>query len=180
MEKIGVFCASSNEMEQKFYDKAAELGRMLGKAGKTLVYGGNSSGLMEAVAKATKEAGGKVFGVVPRKLVEAGRVSDCVDITFYCEDLNDRKQWLIGESDVMIVLPGSAGTLDEAFSAIASNTFGMHQKKVIFWNIDGFYNKLFEFLDEIVGRGVVNKPWNEVMERVTTVEEIEKIVKSEK
>ncbi|MBO7661707.1 MAG: TIGR00730 family Rossman fold protein, partial [Bacteroidaceae bacterium] len=90
MEKIGVFCASSNEMEQIFYDKAAELGRMLGKAGKTLVYGGNSSGLMEAVAKATKEAGGKVFGVVPRKLVEAGRVSDCVDITFYCEDLNDR------------------------------------------------------------------------------------------
>ena len=131
MEKIGVFCASSNEMEQKFYDKAAELGR--------------------AVAKATKEAGGKVFGVVPRKLVEAGRVSDCVDITFYCEDLNDRKQWLIGESDVMIVLPGSAGTLDEAFSAIASNTFGMHKKKVIFWNIDGFYDKLFEFLDELVG-----------------------------
>ena len=76
----------------------------------------------------------------------------------------------------MIVLPGSAGTLDEAFSAIASNTFGMHKKKVIFWNIDGFYDKLLEFLDELVGRGVVNKPWNEVMERVTTVEEIEKLI----
>jgi predicted Rossmann-fold nucleotide-binding protein len=56
----------------------------------------------------------------------------------------------------------------------------MHQKKVIFWNIDGFYDKLFEFLDEIVGRGVVKKPWNEVMDRVETLEEIEKIVKSEK
>lgn len=172
MDKIGVFCSSSNNMEPRFYEEAARLGRWLGEHGKTLVYGGNNCGLMEAVAKATKEAGGRVFGIVPRKLMESGNTSQYIDITFHCEDLSDRKQWLIGESDVLVVLPGSVGTLDETFSTMAQNTFGMHEKLVIFWNIDGFYDKLFEFLDTLQERGVVNKPWPAVYERYNTLEEL--------
>ena len=104
-----------------------------------------------------------------------GRVSDYIDITFHCNDLSDRKQWLIDESDIMIVLPGSVGTFDEAFCAMASNTFGMHGKKVVFWNIDGFYDLLFSFLDTLEGRGVLNKPLSSIMEKVETLDEIKDI-----
>lgn len=172
MKKIGVFCASSDKMDEIYYERASELGRWIGEKGKTLVYGGANCGLMETVAKSVKENGGKVFGVVPKKLVENNRVSDYIDITFYCEDLSDRKQWLIDESDIMIVLPGSVGTLDEAFCALSSNTFGMHDKKVVFWNINGFYNQLFSFLDSLESHNVLNKPLSDIMYKVDNLNEI--------
>jgi len=172
MEKIGVYCASSDTMAPIYYECAKQLGRWLGENKKTLVYGGHNCGLMEAVAQATKAAGGKVFGVVPKKLVEMGTVSDAIDITFYCNDLSDRKEWLVQESDVLVAMPGSVGTLDEAFSTMAANSFGMHNKRVIFWNIDGYFDKLFEFFDDLSRRGAVYKDWSEVMGRANTLEEL--------
>ena len=103
MERIGVFCASSERMAPQYYESAEALGHWIGESGKTLVYGGANCGLMESVARSVKKAGGQVFGVVPRKLVSEGRVSDYIDITFHCNDLSDRKQWLIDESDLMIL-----------------------------------------------------------------------------
>ena len=175
-EKIGVFCASSNNMRPVFYERARELGTWLGQHGKTLVYGGNNCGLMEALAQATKAAGGTVFGVVPRKLTDAGDISDAIDITFYCDDLHDRKQWLIDEPDIMVVLPGSVGTLDEAFSAMAANAFGMHDKRIVFWNIEGFYDTLFRFLDQLSAEGVVNKPWGDMLSIAETLDELTQLL----
>lgn len=171
-QKIGVYCASSNHMRPVFYEQARSLGTWLGQHGKTLVYGGNACGLMEALSQATKSAGGTVFGVVPRKLIETGDVSDTIDITFHCDDLHDRKQWLLDEPDAIVVMPGSVGTLDEAFSAMAAKTFGMHDKRIVFWNIDGFYDRLFAFLDGLTDEGVVNTPWGEVMDRANTLDEL--------
>ena len=178
MDKIGVFCASSDNMEEVYYKEAANLGRWIGQTGRTLVYGGARKGLMESVAKAVKESGGKVFGVVPQKLVRNNMVSDHIDITFHCDALSDRKQWLIGESDIMVALPGSMGTLDEAFSAMAENTFGLHRKKVIFWNINGFWNEFFLLLDSLKAKNVVTKPYEEVMMRADSLDEVINIIEN--
>ena len=113
MEKIGVYCASSNTMAPEFYEKARELGAWMGREGKTLVYGGIACGLMEAVAQAVKQNGGRVYGVVPKGLTLRTGPSDAIDVTLWCDDLTDRKTWLIQESDVLVVLPGSLGTLDD-------------------------------------------------------------------
>ncbi len=176
MDKIGVFCSSSDKMAPVFYEQTAALGKWMGQQKKTLVYGGSRCGLMETVAKAVKENGGRVYGVVPQKLVRNNMVSDYIDITFHCDGLSDRKEWLIGESDIMIALPGSVGTLDEAFSAMAENTFGIHQKKIIFWNIDGFWDDFFHFIDGLSAKGVVNKPFDKILLRANTLEEIKQII----
>lgn len=176
MKKIGVFCASSNDLPQSFYEEAYHFGQWLGKNGKTLVYGGNNCGLMEAVAQGTHESGGMVYGVIPQKLVTNDAVSDYVDISFHCNDLFDRKQWLVQESEIMVVLPGSAGTLDEAFCTMAAHTFGMNEKRVIFWNMDGFYDTLFRFLDEIAEKGATHIAWSELMSKVSTLEELTQLL----
>lgn len=166
-------------MDSVYYEKAEQLGRWLGEEGKTLVYGGSCCGLMETVSAAVKKHGGRVFGVVPRKIVERDMVSDNVDVVFHCEDLTDRKQWLVDESDIMIVLPGSVGTLDEAFTAMAGNTFGMHFKKVVFWNINGFWDDLFRFIDGLESKGVVNKPFGKIMLRADSLDELKSILAAE-
>ena len=171
-ERIGVFCSSSGNMSASYYDEARRFGQWLGSHGKTLVYGGGCYGMMEVLAQAVKSSGGKVFGVVPRKLLEKHLVSDQIDITFYADGLSDRKEWLIGESDIMVVLPGSVGTLDEAFTAMASHTFGEHQKRIIFYNINGFWDDLFVMLDNLGKKGVVNKPFGSFVSKASTLEEV--------
>lgn len=176
MERIGVFCASSSQMSPMYYDAARQLGHWLGSHGKTLVYGGSRCGMMEVLAQAVKESGGRVFGVVPQKVLKSGMASDQIDITFYADGLSDRKDWLIGESDIMLVLPGSVGTLDEAFTAMASHTFGEHQKRIVFYNINGFWDDLFVMLDNLEKKGVVNKPFSLFVSRVSTLDELTSLI----
>lgn len=149
MDKIGIFCSASEEISPIFFEKAKELGAWLGENKKTLVYGGANMGLMECVAKAAKEHGSTVMGVVPTIIEERGAVSDLLDVTFRTDNLSDRKDVILRESDVLIALPGGIGTLDEAFHVMASGSIGYHGKKVIFYNIDGFWNPLLALFQHL-------------------------------
>lgn len=172
MEKIGIFCSSSNRMDSIFYEEGKKFGEWLGKNKKTLVYGGANCGLMEVIAKEVHDNGGTVYGIIPKILVERNRVSDYIDINFYCEDLTDRKTFLETESEIIVVLPGSVGTLDEMFTVMASNTIGIHNRKLILWNINGFWNDLLNLFKGLERANVVNKPFDELFVTVETFEEL--------
>lgn len=176
IKNIGIFCSSSNKLDQSYYDEADRLGRWIGTHGRTLVYGGANCGLMETLAKAVKETEGKVLGVVPQILIDRNRVSTYIDEMILTKDLNDRKQQLIEQSDIIIALPGSVGTLDEVFTVMAANTIGIHDKKVVFWNINGFWSGLFSMLDQLMLTGVVNKPFSDVMVKANTLEDVIRII----
>ena len=52
MEKIGVFLSSKTHIAPELAEATLELGRWLGREGKTLVYGGSRAGQMERLAAA--------------------------------------------------------------------------------------------------------------------------------
>ena len=178
MKTIAVYCSSSNSLDAKYYEQAEELGKWIGETGRTLVYGGSSLGLMEAVSRGARKAidvcngTGKVVGVVPDVLCERKAVSQNPDEVIPCKDLTERKQIMMGRSDVFIAMPGSIGTLDEAFSVMAQHIIGIDRKMVIFWNIDGFWNKFFEFLDWLGTTPVANKDIKSLYYRADTLEEV--------
>lgn len=149
MDNIGLFCSASEEIHPLFFEKANELGVWMGQNKKTLVYGGANLGLMECVAKAAKEHGATIMGVVPTKLEEQGAVSDLLDVTFRTDNLSERKDVIVRESDIMIALPGGVGTLDEVFHVMASASIGYHSKKVVFYNVDGFWNPMLNLFEHL-------------------------------
>ena len=102
MDKIAIFCSASENIEPVFFEKARELGVWMGQNKKTLVYGGANIGLMECIAKAAKDNGSMIMGVIPTKLEERGRASDLVDVTFRTDNLSDRKDVMLNESDVRV------------------------------------------------------------------------------
>ena len=83
---------------------------------------------MESLGKAAKEAGGRTIGIIPMIVEKSGRTSDYVEIEIPCDNLSDRKQLMMDQSDVFIALPGGLGTIDEIFTVVASATIGYHQK----------------------------------------------------
>ena len=172
MEKIGIFCSASEVIDPIYFEKTRELAKWMGQTRKTLVYGGANLGLMECVAKSAKENGAFIMGVVPTKLEEQGAVSDLLDVTFRVDNLSERKDTMLRESDVLVALPGGVGTLDEVFHVVASASIGYHHKKVIFYNVDGFWNGLLDFLDNMKGSGFARRPLENYYHVANTWEEL--------
>ena len=176
MERIGIFCSASNDIDARFIEKTRELGAWLGKNKKCVVYGGSNTGLMEVVARAAKENGGTLMGVVPSILEEKGRASDMLDIQFKTVNLSDRKDIMLRESDIMIALPGGIGTLDEIFHVMASATIGYHDKKVVLYNIDGFWDGIVDFMHHLDQHNFIHKSLNLVVESANNLEELIQII----
>ena len=171
--KICVFCSANQQIDPEFFTMTEELGRWAAENGHSIVYGGVNQGLMECVAKAVKEAGAMTIGVVPMKVEDTGRRSDYVDVEIPCDNLSDRKQLMMDQSDVFIALPGGLGTLDEVFTIAASATIGYHQKPVILYNLKGFWNPLIQLLDDLQERGMVRGQWRDYINVISKLEDLD-------
>ena len=170
--KICIFCSANDHIDSDFFALTEELGRWAAQQGHTIVYGGVNCGLMECVAKASHDAGGMNIGVIPQIVEKGGRVSEYVDVDILCDNLSDRKQLMEGQSDVFIALPGGIGTLDEVFTIAASATIGYHQKRVILYNMKGFWDKLIAMLDDLQAKGLTRRPWRTYIEVANNLDEI--------
>ena len=171
--KICVFCSANWQIDPDFFTKAEELGMWAAKNGHSIVFGGHDAGLMHTVSKAAHEAGGQVIGVVPRVIEKMGKLSPYLDVHIPTEDLTDRKQLMMDQSDVFVVLPGGIGTLDELFTVVAAATLDYHHKPVILYNIKGFWDSLVACLDDLHGRGVTRKQWRSYIHVIRSLDELE-------
>lgn len=169
---ICIFCSANAHIDPDFFQMTEELGRWMAEEGHTLVFGGVNQGLMECVARAVHEAGGKTIGVIPRIVEQSGRISEYVDVEIPCDNLSDRKQLMLDMSDVFIALPGGIGTLDEIFTVAASHTIGYHHKPVILYNMKGFWAPLIVQLDDLQQRGMVRGQWRDYIQVVSSLEEL--------
>lgn len=174
--KICIFCSANQQIDPEFFSMTEELGTWAAKNGHSIVFGGVNQGLMETVAKAVKENGGRTIGVIPTIVEKSGRISDYVEIEIPCDNLSDRKQLMMDQSDVFIALPGGIGTLDEVFSVVASATIGYHQKTVILYNMKGFWNPLIALLDDVKANGMIRGDWREYIKTADSIEEISRII----
>ncbi len=171
--KICVFCSANRQIDPDFFAMTEELGRWAAEKGHDIVYGGVNQGLMECVAQAAHQGGGRTIGVVPQVIEKDGRLSSYVDVEIACDNLSDRKQLMMDQSDVFIALPGGIGTLDEVFTVAASATIGYHHKRVILYNMKGFWDSLVSLLDDLAQRGMMRQSWHTFIKVATSLQEIE-------
>ena len=174
--KICVFCSANQQIDPAFFAMTEELGAWAAENGHSIVYGGVNQGLMEALAKAAKSHGGRTIGIVPMIVEKSGRLSDYVDVEIPCDNLSDRKQLMMDQSDVFIALPGGIGTIDEVFTVAASATIGYHDKFVILYNMNGFWNPLIAMLDDLQAKGMIRGDWRHYIKTADSIEEISRLV----
>ncbi len=152
IKSICVFCGSSESVDDGYKAVATELGRAIGKKGIDLVYGGASIGLMGCVARGVHEEKGKVIGILP----EFFRTKDIeypdADELIVTKDMRERKAKMDERSDAFIVLPGGVGTLEEAIEILSMRQLKLTDKPLVFINTQGFYDKLNETFDAMIGQ----------------------------
>lgn len=176
MKSVAVFCAASETIDPVYSAAATEVGNMLGRTGATLVYGGARFGLMEATAQAAKASGATVVGVVPQILEERDRVSTLIDEKINCRNLSDRKDIMLERSDILVALPGGVGTLDEIFHVLAAAMIGYHSKRVLLYNVNGFWDPLMELLGSSKEKGFVRCDLERHLVVADSIDELEKYI----
>ena len=170
--KIGIFCSANDNIDKDFFAMADELGKWMAANSHTLVWGGCNLGLMRQMGESIKKGNGRCVGVVPQIIEKGGRAFPDIDIFIPCDNLSDRKDILLAQSDVIIALPGGIGTLDEIFTVAASHTIGYHTKRVILYNMKGFWSSVIDMLDDLQAKGVIRRQWRDYISVADNIEDI--------
>ena len=137
---------------------------------------GSSSSRVQNGSSGTK---GNLIGVVPRIVERGGRMSERLTVHIPCDNLSDRKELLLAHSDVVVALPGGIGTLDEVFTVAAAHTIGYHQKRIILYNIGGFWNTLIALLDDLQLRGMIRGHWKDYISVANSFDELTAMITQE-
>jgi len=149
MKSLCVYCGSRPGSDPAFKEAAIQVGKEAARRGCRIVYGGGKMGLMGATAGAARDAGGKVFGVIPDFLVELEGILDGVDHKIV-NNMHERKMMMFEESDAILTLPGGIGTLEELIEVLSWARLGLHRKPLIVLNINGFWSPLRDLLNHVV------------------------------
>lgn len=144
----------------------------MGNRGLRLVYGGSHLGMMGALADAVLAAGGRVTGVVPRLLIEKEAAYLALEDLHIVDSMHERKMRMADLAGGFVSLPGGFGTLDETFEIATWAQLGIHAKPVVLWNVNGFYDNLFAFLDQIVTAGLLRPQHRQLVREARTLEEV--------
>ncbi len=157
MNRITVFCGSSFGTENDFAFYAKKLGQKLAQERIELVYGGANVGLMGAVANGALQESGTVIGVLPHFLKSKEIAHNGLTELILVDSMHERKTKMNELCDGVIALPGGFGTLEELFEMLTWGQLGLHKKPIGILNINGFYEGLISFLDNMVDKGLLKK-----------------------
>ena len=153
---ICVYCGSRSGEQASHIAAAREVGAWIGRNRGQLVYGGGRTGLMGAVAEATRAAGGRVVGVIPKALVDRELANTLCDELHVVDTMHERKAMMGERADAFVALAGGIGTFEELFEIWTWRQLGYHDKPVGLLNTARYYDALLEFLGHGVREGFMN------------------------
>jgi hypothetical protein len=149
---VCVFASSSDAVALEYQEAAAEVGRLVAQGGHGFLFGGGNVGLMGAAARAAKQTGGRVTGVIVDFMNAEGVAYSGCDELRVTGSMAERKALLEGMADAYVALPGGFGTLDELAEVITLAQLGLAEKPIVLLNTAGFYAGLAGFFDQLYER----------------------------
>jgi len=172
IESVLVFCASSQAADPVFREAAADLGRAIAAAGRTLVYGGGHKGSMGALADAALAERGDVIGILPDFMEELEWAHSGLTRLETVVDMQERKRRMTAASDGVVVLPGATGTLEEVFEVITAKRLGLFLGPIVFLNQKGFFDPCLEMLHRCAAERFMDERHLEMWQVVDRVSDV--------
>ncbi|MFN7948205.1 MAG: TIGR00730 family Rossman fold protein [Blastocatellia bacterium] len=147
MNRICVFCGSSDGARPEYAAGARALAATLTSRKIGLVYGGSNVGLMKIIADEMMRAGSEVIGVIPESLVRWEVAHESLTQLHIVSSMHERKALMADLSDGFIAMPGGFGTFEEFCEIITWAQLGIHRKPCGLLNVAGYYDALLAMFD---------------------------------
>ncbi|MBR4312454.1 MAG: TIGR00730 family Rossman fold protein [Bacteroidaceae bacterium] len=171
MNSVCVYCASSTQIDEKYFRAAEELGTLIAQKDLRLITGAGRMGLMNTVEEAALAAGGKVTGIIPTFMVKEGWHHTGLTELIETASMHERKQLMADLSNGVIALPGGCGTFEELLEIITWKQLGLYLNPIIVLNIDGYYDHLLSQLNKAVEDNFMRAVHADIWQVATTPEE---------
>ncbi len=153
---ITLYGAASERIDEKYVRAVEEFGLEMAKRGHTMVFGAGSTGLMGAAARGMHKGGGRIIGITPHFMHKLEPVSDLCTELVATETMAERKTLMEDKADAFVIVPGGVGTLDEFYQILTLRVLHRHEKPIILYNIDGFWNSTLAVIKEGVDKGFIS------------------------
>lgn len=147
--KVCVFGSSSESINPNYLESAQRLGAALASRGDAVVFGAGKYGVMGAVARGVRSAGGELIGVSPDFFRNMNVLVDYGELVF-TETMRERKAYMEDNSDAFIICAGGIGTFEEFFEVLTLKQLSQHSKPIIIYNVGGYYDHLLGMMDASV------------------------------
>ena len=154
MNTVCIFCGSGSGNQTEYARLARRLAKRLVEKNIAIVYGGSDGGLMGEVANTAMQYGGKVIGVITKKLLTINGNQNVTRLEIV-ETMHERKRRFSELCDGYIALPGGFGTFEEILEAITWNQLGIHERPTGLLNVNGFFNHLIELINHAEQEGFI-------------------------
>lgn len=174
IEFVCVYCGSSSRVDDVYKETAKGLGKLISSNGWGVVYGGGRVGLMGILADSALENGAKVVGIIPAHIQEREIEHTKLTELHVVDTMHVRKQMMVDRADGFVILPGGLGTLDEFFELVTWKQLGLHDKPIVVVNINGYWTKLMEAIQNIADSGFMRLEDKGLFSVVETIEEVPK------
>lgn len=150
---IAIYCGSRSGNNPIYSDQAIALAQQLAQQGFGIVYGGASIGLMGQVAETVLQHGGEVVGVIPEFMLDYEIAHSQLTELHIVPSMHERKALMAERASAFIALAGGLGTFEEILEIATWGQLNQHQKPMIIYNVNGFFDHLIAQLDHAVTEG---------------------------
>lgn len=176
MYTVCLYGAASDRVADSMVDAVYELGRRIGLAGYSMIYGAGASGLMGAAARGIVSVGGTLIGVTPHFMHTTEPLFyDCTTM-IDTETMAERKEIMENNAQAFVVVPGGIGTFDEFFQILTLKELGQQGgKPIILFNADGYYNELCAMMKAANEKGFLRPA---VMSLFTVCDTVDDVMKA--
>ena len=171
--KLCVYGAASSIIDKSFIDAGEQLGQEMAKRGHSLVFGGGRNGMMGAVARGVAYNKGHRLGISPKYFEENNAEISFLECTefIHTETMRERKRLLDESSEAFIITPGGIGTFDEFFEILTLKQLGRHNKAIVIFNINGYYDNLLKMMQYSIDEKFITEDCVNLYKVTSTVEE---------
>lgn len=160
LNKITVFCGSSEAVDKEYFTDVEKLGQVLAENKIEVIYGGGNVGLMGALARSVLQHGGKVTGIIPRKIYENVAHIELSELIIV-DTMHERKAKMYESGDAFIALPGGIGTLEELTEIFTWYQLEYHNKPIGLLNTKNYYAPFYTMLEHMVTESFLHKRYLE-------------------
>ena len=176
VKSITIYCSSSDEIDNEYFKDAKLITEILSSNKINIVYGGAKVGIMGEVARTAKNCGNKITGIIPKFLSNKEIIYEKIDDLRIVNDMSERKKLLFKLGDAYIALPGGTDTLEEIVEVVSWKVMGIHNKPILFFNKNNFWNNLFKQLNYFVDEKFSNKNLQSCFHIIDTVDQLKNLI----
>lgn len=94
-------------------------------------------------------------------------------------DLQERKKFLVANTDALIVLPGGPGTWDELWEMACARHLNLNKLPIVCVNVDGYYEPFREMLQRAYSDKLIHLPPDDIVRFASGAEDAVRFVEGQ-